>query len=96
MNNCSTAHAHPSRNTVTVSTPFQHDQEIPFVIRSQAVKLYHYRAFPHKTLERSGASDSHIEIKRETEPVVFVRQAFTFTQRTVKEELPTYRESAKN
>ena len=69
MNNCSTAHAHPSRNTVTVSTPFQHNQEIPFVIRSQAVKPFHYRGSPHKTLEGSGASGSHIEIKRETEPV---------------------------
>jgi hypothetical protein len=54
MNNCSTAHTHPSRNTVTVSTPFQHDQKIPFVIRSQAVKLYHYRGSPHKTLEGLG------------------------------------------
>ena len=69
MKNCSTAHTHPSRNTVTVSTPFQHDQKIPFVIRSQAVKLYHYRGSPHKTLEGSSTPGSHIEIKRETEPV---------------------------
>ena len=28
MNNCPAAHTHPSRNTVTLSTPFRHDREI--------------------------------------------------------------------